>query len=198
MKKNDRDELKNLIITETEKLTPQQVQEQIFLGTEALTPEQHKERNRKKDEEIIHLTGGGTTSRKQIKDVVASIRQPYKPHFGYKSTSYYRDIYRVKGWPEEEHKVFVKRREVALITKRLIYSRFTPDVLRYLEKENPYIAYCLRKFKNFQFLNKEGQDILDDFINDFSMMIIGYSDWERFEFDYCAKYGIAYQTKIFQ
>ena len=195
MDKKNRDELKKLIINETEKLTPEQISQQIFEGAEALTPEQQKERNKKKDAEIIHLTGGGTTSLKQIKDFRASKRQPYRPHF-HKQTLFFETVHRLNGWPLDECKRFVKRKEVAGIIMRLIYNLFPPELVAHVRKENPFVFSYIRKYKYFQYITKEGQLTLDTIIENFVSMSIGYSDWDRFEFDYCTKNNLPIQLKL--
>lgn len=173
--------------------------ESILRQTEALTPQQLKEKNKKKEEEKFELQNGEFNSIKEVKDYKAAHRQPYTPHFGY-NKPFYKNIYalnKVNGWIEEEHKRFAKRPEVAVWTMALIYARFGTDVLRHLRTNNPLLFAYIRKDKYFQYLTKEGQDKLDVFIDDFIRMSIGYSDWDKFEADYCAKYKLNRPQKLF-
>ncbi len=168
---------------------------EILQQTEALTPKQLKAKNKERDKIKVDLRGGGTTSVKEWNDLIVSNRYPSLPHFGY-DKPYYKNIYKIKGWPENEHNQFVKRHEVAIWTIRLIYGRFPSGVIQYLRKQNPFLFAYIRKNRYYHYLNEDGQKMLDGFIDDFNRMIVGYDEWDKFEVDYCNKHNIKYQGKL--
>jgi len=197
---NERDKIKKSILSKTEKeLQKQKLKksesQDIFQRSDALTPEQLKRRNEEKEKTVIQLIGGDKTSIKKILDLIEDYKQPYKPHFGYEK-DFYKSIYELNRWPVQEHRNFVKRKEVATWTRQLIYGRFPPGVFDYLKKKNPFLFAYIRKHKYFMYLSPEGQNELDTFINDFLQMRMGYDNWDRFEKDYCNKYGIQRQQKL--
>jgi hypothetical protein len=171
----------------------------IFQSTDALTPKEKRERDKKKEEEKFELQGGGTNSIKDVKDFRAANKQPYKTHFGYEKPFYYimYKLNECNSWPIDEYKKFSKRPEVAVWTVRLIYARFGKEAIKHMRDSNPVLFAYIRRDKYFQYLTKDGQDKLDEYIEQFMRMSIGYSDWDKFEADYCAKYKLDRPTKLF-
>lgn len=181
------------------KITPEEKREQIkelFEKTDSLTPQQLKQKNKEKELQKHELQGGGSISFKDVKDILAANRQPYRTHFGYEKP-FYLNIYKLNGWPEAEHRRFIKRREVPSWTMRLIYARFGKDAINHMRKNNPLLFAYIRRDKYFQYLNEDGQKQLDGFIDDFTRMMIGYNDWDKFEADYCSKYKLDRPGKLF-
>jgi hypothetical protein len=162
---------------------PQTELDSILRETQALTPDELKE---KKENAPIEFQNGSSTSIREVNDYIEANRQPYKPHFGY-DKPFYKNIYRLKGWPDKRHKDFDKPDEVALITLMMIYNQFPEGVVQHLKRQNKMLFAYIRKDKYFQFLSKEGLKQLDLFIEDFISMSIGYDEWDKFEEDYCAK-----------
>lgn len=169
--------------------------ESLIQGADALTLEEFNAKI-EADEKIKHeLIGGTSISIKDIKGLISSKKKPYEPHFGYEKP-YFKNMYKLKGWPEEKHRDYVKDDEVPGINNRLIYGRFDPEVFKHLKKENPFIFAYIRKYKYFQFLSEEGQRLLDGYIYDAYSMMEEYSDWDKFEYDYCVKYNLTYQRTL--
>lgn len=180
---------------ESLKLSKESLLGGIIESTDALTPKQLKDKNKEKEKTKFQLYGSNPISIKEIKDLKAENRQPYAPHFGYEKP-FYKEIYRLNGWPESEHTKFKKREEVPIWTWRIIYGRFPDGIRQHLRKQNQFLFAYIRLDKYFQYLNKEGQEMLDKFIEDFIIMSVGYNDWDSFEKDYCEKYNIlGRQTK---
>lgn len=166
---------------------------------DALTPK--KKRNKNPDDELLkrYLIGVGVTSISEQDKIIAQFKQPYVPHFQYEK-GYYKEIFRLNAWNEDECENFYKPREVAIWTVRLIYGRFMkemPTIMQELRSKNKYIGFCIRRYKFFQFLTTDAQDKLDDFIDDCIKMMKSYNDWEKFEEDYCGKYDLPYQQRLF-
>jgi hypothetical protein len=180
---------------ETELARRKALMESIFVQTEKLAKEQNENKNEEYENLKRQLLDAHPTM-DEMKRLVATFRQPYVPHFTY-DKPYYKEMFRLNKWPDEEHKKYRKPREVAQWTCRLIYGRFSKEVFSELNRLNPFIAFCVRRDKFFQYLNKEGQDLLDQYIDECIMMMQSYSDWGKFEKDYCTKYRIAYQERLF-
>lgn len=171
----------------------------IIQKADARSPEKRKSKNLENEALKIQLIGGGTTSIKEQKEIIAQFRQPYVPHFQY-GKDYYKEIFRLNGWNDDEYRNFTKPRDVAIWTVRLIYGRFMkelPSIMEELNERNRYIRYCVRRYKFFQFLTPDAQKRLDDFIDECIDMMRKYKDWDSFEKDYCALHGLAYQSRLF-
>jgi len=167
--------------------------------TEARTPQKKKKKNEKDEVLKKYLTSVGVTSKKKQDEIIAQFKQPYVPHFGYEK-DYYKDIFRLNAWNEDEYKDFYKPREVAVWTVRLIYGRFMkelPTIMDELRAKNKYIGFCVRRYKFFEFLTPDAQLKLDEYIDDCIKMMKRYSDWDSFEKAYCTEYELPYQQRLF-
>lgn len=166
---------------------------------EELTPKKKKKKNEHDELLKRYLTGVGVTSKEEQDKIIARFKQPYVPHFQYEK-GYYKEIFRLNLWNEEDCNKFFKPREVAVWTVRLIYGRFMkelPTIMEELKAKNKYIGFCVRRYKFFQFLTPEAQIKLDNFIEECIDMMKLYNDWETFEKDYCDKYKLPYQERLF-
>jgi P63C domain len=167
----------------------------IYEQTERLSKQQSENRNEEYEKLKRQLLTANPTL-DEVKRLVAIFKQPYIPHFTYEKP-YYKEMFRLNKWPDDEHKKYHKPREVAQWTCRLIYGRFSKEVFSELQRLNPFIGFCVRRDKFFQYLNKEGQDLLDRYIDECITMMQAYDDWGKFEKDYCIKYGLYYQERLF-
>lgn len=166
--------------------------------TDARTPQKKKNKNAKDELLKKYLTSVGVTSVRDQDKIIADLKQPYVPHFTYEK-HYYKEIFRLNAWNEDEYKNFYKPREVAIWTVRLIYGRFMkelPTIMTELRAKNKYIGFCIRRYKFFQFLTPEAQAKLDEYIDECIKMMKSYNDWESFEKNYCAEYELAYQQRL--
>jgi hypothetical protein len=95
----------------------------IYQQTEAQTPP--KKKSKSQPDEILkkYLISVGVTSIDEQNKIIADFKQPYVPHFKY-DKDYYKEIFRLNAWSEDEYKKYYKPREVAIWTVRLIYGRF--------------------------------------------------------------------------
>jgi len=193
-------EEKKLLIDSTEERIIVEENKQLLLESlvqqaDALTIDEFNAKI-EADERIKHeLIGGGSISIKEVKSLIEFKKQPYQTHYGYEKP-YFKNMYKLKGWPESEYKNYVKNDEVPGINNRLIYGRFDPEVFKHLKRENPFIFSYIRKYKYFQFLSEEGQRILDGYIHDAYSMMEEYTNWDKFEYDYCTKYNLTYQRTL--
>ncbi len=195
-------EEKKLLIDSTEERIIIEENKQLLLESlvqqaDALTIEEFNAKI-EADEKIKHeLIGGGFISIKEVKDLRAAKKQPYQTHFGYEKP-FFKDFYRLKGWPDEEHRNFVKRKSVPNFIMRRIYALFPQEVVEHIKKENPIIFAYIRKHKYFQYIIEDGQALLDTYIENAMNMMAEYKngDWDRFEFNYCVKNNLPVQLKL--
>jgi hypothetical protein len=165
---------------------------------EARTPPKKKRKNAKDEELKKYLISVGVTSLTDQQKIISQFKTPYIPHFTY-DKDYYKEIFRLNAW-SDDYKNFYKPREVAVWTVRLIYGRFMkelPTIMEQLRAKNKYIGFCIRRYKFFEFLTPEAQDKLDIFIEECIKMMKQYGKWEDFEKNYCAKYELPYQQRLF-
>lgn len=172
----------------------------IVEQAEALTPKKNKKKNAQDEVLKKYLTSVGVTSDKEQTEIISNLKRPYKPHFQYEK-GYYKEMFRLNLWNEDAYTNYYKPREVAVWTVRLIYGRFMkelPTIMDELRAKNKYIGFCIRRYKFFQFLTPEAQIKLDKFIEDCVDMMKQYSDWGTFEKEYCDKYELPYQMRLFE
>lgn len=187
-------------LEDEQKLREQIEKEKPALLNFLVQPPQKKKNKNAKDEELKkYLTSVGVTSVSDQNKIISELKQAYVPHFKY-DKGYYKQIFRLNGWDEDAHTNFVKPREVAVWTVRLIYGRFMkemPTIMEELRAKNKYIGFCVRRYKFFQFLTPSAQDRLDKFIEECVDMMEKYNDWTMFEKDYCELYELPYQQRLF-
>lgn len=188
---NDEFEKKRL----TELAKRKALMDSIFEQTEKLRQEQNENKNEEYEKLKRQLLSVNPTM-DEMKRLVAIFKQPYSPHFNYEK-GYYKEMFRLNKWPDEDHKKYRKPREVAVWTCRLIYGRFSKEVFSELQRLNPFIGFCVRRDKFFQYLNGEGQKLLDLYIDECVEMMKPFDDWGKFEKEYCRKYGLYYQERLF-
>src|SRR5258706_12371513 len=111
--------------------------------------------------------------------------------------AYFRQIYRLHGWPESEAEVYFKKREVAIFTKEVIYGRFDRGVLLSLHVLNPYTGYMTRHYKHFQFLTEQGSIKLAIVIRQAIDLMKESSTYYEFRKKWFEKYGVPYQLALF-
>lgn len=170
----------------------------LIKEVDARIPQKKKKKNEKDEQLKKYLISVGVTSITEQNKIIAQFKQPYVPHFRY-DKGYYKEIFRLNAWNEDECEKYYKPREVAVWTVRLIYGRFMkelPTIMEELRAKNKYIGFCVRRYKFFEFLTKDAQDKLDTFIDDCIKMMKHYSEWELFEKDYCSLYQLPYQQRL--
>jgi hypothetical protein len=166
---------------------------------EALTPPKKNKKNEKDELLKKYLISVGVNSTEEQDKIIAQFKQPYVPHFQYEK-GYYKEIFRLNLWNDEDSSKYFKPREVAVWTVRLIYGRFMkdlPNIMEELRAKNKYIGFCIRRYKFFQFLTQESQNKLDTFIEECIDLMKLYNDWESFEKAYCNAFKLPYQERIF-
>lgn len=130
----------------------------------------------------------------EIKNFVLFTAKIYKATF---TQDYYREIFRLKGWKVEGTSIYRKPWLVAKYTKEVIYGRFTKDILRTIELQNPYIVPGIRGFKHFQYLNEQGQNKLEQFISEAVEVMKDSTTWYEFRVKMFNQYKLPYQMDLF-
>jgi hypothetical protein len=152
------------------------------------------DRHYDRESEKHQLLNGSFISLQEVKKNIQDKARPYKSMF---PLIYFREIYRLFGWPKEEADKFLRRKEVAMFTRGVIYGRFDKGVLLSLHSLNPYTGFIKRNFKHFQFLTDEGIEKLDSIIEECVIAMRECSTIEEFRALWYNRYGVSYQVPLF-
>lgn len=122
----------------------------------------------------------------RMKGALAEILERYlldqhKPYIGAFPTDFYRQIYRLNGWPWNPNST--KRPGViGTWTNDIVYERMAPGVLAELQKRNPTIKPGARKHKHFQFLTDNvGDPALKGHFDGILALQRAASNWRVFQ-----------------
>lgn len=151
-----------------------------------------KQLDREYEKNLI-LTGGAV-SIDMVKRYIQSIARPYEPMY---PITYFREIYRLLGYPVDEANKYRRRREVAIFTREAIYGSFDMGVLMSFHVLNPYTGYIRRNYKHFQFMTDHGIAQLAVVISDAIEMMGTCTTMLEFRKKWHGKYGVPYQTDLF-
>ncbi|MCF0052089.1 P63C domain-containing protein [Dyadobacter sp. LJ53] len=151
------------------------------------------------DKDVIELLSGSKIDLKkradELRRFLAQAKQKYAPTF---PKDYYQEINRLKGWSKPEDKVYQKPPIVARYTNEIIYRRFPKDILPALQHLNPYIIFGLRKFKHFQWLNEDGKQLLETYIDQAVELMKKCTSWYQFRVKYAQMYGVTFQLSVLE
>lgn len=131
---------------------------------------------------------------KKIDDHVLKIPADYEKIF---TQDYYKEIYRLNGWKYDGASIAQKPWAVGRYTNKIIYYRFSQEVLPFLRIVNPFIIPGVRKYKHHQYLTPGSRIELIKFITEAVETMGECSDWNNFRIVYCTKYNVPYQLKFF-
>lgn len=154
-------------------------------------------RKEKKDAEIIELLGGNKTTFGALSALVTPKRGPYKSLFP-NTEDFWREIFRTNGWHDLDPTKYAKPRIVGKWVCELIYDRYTKEVLPAVRQYNPMVCNGFRLHKHFQFLTLEAQAMLVQYRDEAIALMKQCTTWTEFRQKYLLKYGIGYQTPLFE
>jgi hypothetical protein len=154
-------------------------------------------RKEKKDAEIIELLGGDRITFGALSALVSPKRSPYKPLFP-NTEDFWREIFRINGWHDQDPTQYAKPRIVGKWVCELIYDRYIKEVLPAVRQYNPMICNGFRLHKHFQFLTSEAKAMLIQYRDEAIALMRQCATWTEFRQKYLLKYGIGYQTSIFE
>jgi hypothetical protein len=109
---------------------------------------------------------------------------------------FYKEINRLNGWSIPAGLIHHKPRIVGRFTKEIIYGRFPKDLIIVLQGLNPYVGFGVRQHKHFQFLNEEGKNLVEHYINEAIELMKECENWHEFRLKLCKKYGVPYQLPL--
>ncbi len=205
--KKEKDQLnqQNLSEEELQKLkeiqeSKEAIKDEILFRTSEVDKRRKKEIDRKKEDDIINLTGGGNTSYKAQRNFNAVLLKSAVFRDVTFVDAFYDHLYRMTGLKKDENNPHHRPNIFAFYTIKYIYRRFNiKNLLQELQSRNPFItAESMREFKHYQFFNEENYLRLIDFINDF----IRFADehptpLHQFDIDYCKKYNLTTDGDMF-
>ena len=163
-----------------------------------------KEQNRRRkqiEEEKIELRNGKIISRLGTKQFVTSLKQFYDAVFP-NSNPFFKNMFRLHPYlysydPNE----YIKPPLAGRLLKHLTYDRFniefSTDVLPALRVLAMPDGVRLDKF--YFYLTPKGVEYLIQFRDQANEMMKNFSDskWYEFNFEYCKKYGLVCQPRLF-
>lgn len=113
---------------------------------------------------------------KILEEFIAKELQPWTRTF---PLDFYREIFRLKGWPFDPA-TMQGPRVLGKYTNNIVYERLAPDVLKNLREKNPVVD-GRRKHKHFQWLTGEvGHPKLLAHLEGTKMLMKVSSTWEEF------------------
>lgn len=156
------------------------------------------ERKKREREKLkFELLNGSSTSiyeeKQKIEKLLSELPINYDPKF----SDFFPALGSLMGWSEEETKNYKKPPIAAATINEVIYSRFSSEVLVHIHKKNPYISWCIRKYKNYRFLGEDGIIQLEQFIYDAVVLLKQSSSYYEFRQRHAEKFGTAFQFQLF-
>jgi hypothetical protein len=170
--------------------------EQLLLR---LTDENTAERQRltaKKTERIVELISGQFIGENHHLDLISASVQSYEPHF---PQIFWDLICIINNWPQNWAENYIERSKhkgFADFINEVIYSRFDGSVIKYIQLQNPFVAFAIRRFKLFQFLSPKGQNEMDQFIEDAIETMKVCSSMHEFRLKMLSDFGVSYNSMI--
>ncbi|MBF9252165.1 hypothetical protein I2I11_02555 [Pontibacter sp. 172403-2] len=144
------------------------------------------------------LINGRRTSvneeRETQKRIVSELRKNLEPRF----SEYLQAFGDLMGWTEEQRKKYRKPTPTAKVINTIIYNRFPGGVLQHIHAKNPYIKWCLRRYKNYYFLSEDGVLLLEKFIYDAVKLMRECTSLYEFRIKHAAQYGSGFQPDLFK
>lgn len=169
----------------------QQEKQQLIFGPDLLLPQRPKNDR----EEQYQLRSGYVFTKRGVADLLEKGARDYFPMFP-NEKPFFKLMFNLNGWKGNPNEFF-KPPAAALYIKQYIYARFPKDMLpTLLTIDNPIVSGYIRKYKLFQFLNDEGIEMMEDFIDQAIEVMKDSKDWYDFEKKYCAKYQLSLQLKL--
>lgn len=146
----------------------------------------------------VELGDGRSFTIRELRSPVVTIREAYVALFP-NDVRFFFHVYRLCGIDRDE-KIYRKPYIVSQIMRRIIYTRFSAEVLPTLEHLNPISRGGFRQYKLSQYLDKDGKKMLIKFRDEAIEMMetYPYGEWYRFEKDYAKKHGITFQLNCFK
>lgn len=190
--KNGLDSSQNQISKREAQLRNQQERLDLLFKADELLPKKSID----KELEKFQLYSGKEVSLHEISMILSEAAQEYSPMFP-NNKPFFKLMYGLLGWDHLDPNKFQKPPCVALYIKQYIYARFDRRILpTLLRKENPYVSGHIRKYKLFQFLNKEGQKMMERFIEEAMSVMRESKNWRDFELKYSKKFYLSIQLKL--
>lgn len=125
---------------------------------------------------------------------IAPELRPYMPLF---TPEFFRQIYRLHGWPYKVDSSTQTPRYVGKFINKYIYEPLPPGVLPELKRKNPVTERGYRRYKHVQFLTSEtGVPALDKQVSNVTMLMRISDTKEEFEDHFDKAYAPYYQNRL--
>lgn len=152
----------------------------------------------RRERETIELLGGSQTSLFEEQKKRAKLIESIPQNYGTKFSAFFEELARLADWTEEEKKAFHKPHIAPNLINRCIYSRFPETVTQHLSEMNPYVRWCVRKYKHYMFLGEDAILMLEKFIDEAVIVMKKSTTVYEFEKTYSSEYGKGFQPVLFE
>ena len=169
------------------------LQKQLLFATEQKIKDKGSDKSLDREILKIELQGGSIIDLNEINKVISHKLKEYHVMF---PRAYYEEMFRLNRWAVTDN-YQTKPHKAAIYTNEIIYGRFSKDILPTLQVINPYVKYCKRQHKHFQFLTDEGQELLKRFIDEAVETMKECDDWYQFRVLLNQKHKVPYQTELY-
>jgi hypothetical protein len=171
------------------------LREQLVTGPDLLIERKGSDKSLDLRNEKIELISGEILDLKKLWHYIDGKINEYEKRF---SQDYYKEIFRLNGWPIPENGIISKKPNiVALFTIDYIYGRYPKEILPAIEKNNKYSQIGTRLYKHFQFLTPEGVILLEKFIAESVDIMKRCKFWDEFVAEHAKAYGHPFQSSLF-
>lgn len=177
---DDRNLVTNLLFKETESKTESAVQAK-----------------KKFETETRELLSGETITiagvQEEFHRYIAEAEKNHEPRFAL----FLNRLGNLCKWTDEEKQRYSKPRIAAVTIIEVIYLRFPFGLLKYLQLNNKYVGYFVRRTKNYKLLNEDGILKLEQFLDDANTTMLDSKDYYDFRIKMHERFNVAYQTQAF-
>ena len=176
----------------------EQLRLSLLLGPDERASKLYSDKSFDEKNLTFELLSGRRTSineeRELRKRILAESAINHKPKF----VEFFIALGNLLGWSEDVMKAFRKPHIAPLIINAVIYGMFTKGVMEYIHKKNPYVRYCIRKRKNYHYLNAEGILLLEIYIYNAITLMKECKSYDEFRYRHASLYGGGYQADLFK
>jgi hypothetical protein len=171
------------------------LRKQLVTGPDLLIEKKGADKSLDLRNEKVELISGEILDLKKLWHYIDSKINEYEKRF---SQEYYKEIFRLNGWPIPENGIISKKPSiVAQFTIDYIYGRYPKEILPAIEKNNKYSQIGTRLYKHFQFLTPEGVVLLEKFIAESVGIMKRCKYWDEFVAEHAKAYGHPFQSSLF-
>ncbi|KAA9338808.1 P63C domain-containing protein [Adhaeribacter soli] len=174
------------------------VQAFLNLVTRQADKDSRAKYEKKKEKEKFERINGEITSIHEIRERNEKLLSEFPLDHEPKFSLFFPALGRLENWSEDVQKCYQKPPIAAKTINEVIYSRFKEDVISHIHSKNPYIKYCIRKYKNYRFLGEDGILKLEKYIDDAVTLMNECTSTYEFRIKHATRFGTGFQPDLFK